>query len=138
MTILHSGLPLTIPHALAHAARSFGDTPAVEIDDRRVGFRELETLAHHAARAFLAQGLRKGDRIAIWAPNSLEWIVATIGAQSVGGIVVPLNTRLKGREAGYVLARSGARILCTVGEFLGVRYPELLSGESLPALEITA
>jgi HIP---CoA ligase len=137
MTILHSGLPLTIPHALAHAARSFGDAPAVEIDGRRVGFRELETLARHAARAFIAQGLGKGDRIAIWAPNSLEWIVATIGAQSVGGIVVPLNTRLKGREAGYVLARSGARILCTVAEFLGVRYPELLSGESLPGLERT-
>jgi HIP---CoA ligase len=137
MTILDSSLPLTLPHALRYAAEHFGAAPAVEIDERRVAFVELEALARRAAKAFVACGIRKGERIAIWAPNSLEWIVATLGAHWAGAIVVPLNTRFKGREAGYILARSGARVLCTVAEFLGVRYPELLREESLPALEST-
>jgi acyl-CoA synthetase (AMP-forming)/AMP-acid ligase II len=137
MTILESGLPLTLPHALSYAAENFGDATAVDINGRKTGFRQLAALVERAAAAFIACGVRDGDRIAIWAPNSLEWIVAALGAQWSGGTVVPLNTRFKGREAGYILARSGARLLCTVAQFLGVRYPELLSGESLPALERT-
>ena len=137
MTILESGLPLTLPHTLRHAAETFGDAPAFEIDEQRIGFRELALLARRAAKSFIAHGIRKGDRIGIWAPNSLEWVVATLGAQWAGGIVVPLNTRFKGREAADILARSGARILCTVGEFLGIRYPELLHGATLPTLERT-
>jgi acyl-CoA synthetase (AMP-forming)/AMP-acid ligase II len=80
-------------------------------------------------------GIRKGDRVAIWAPNSAEWIVAALGIALSGAVLVPLNTRLKGREAAFILRRSGARLLLTVGEFLGTRYPELLAGESLPALD---
>ena len=83
-------------------------------------------LRQRSAQAFIAAGLGKGDRIAIWAPNMYQWIIAAIGAQSVGGVLVPLNTRLKGAEAAYILNASGARLLFTVGEFLGVSYPELL------------
>ena len=88
-----------------------------------------------AARAFVAAGLEKGDRIAIWAPNIYQWIIAAIGAQSVGGVLVPLNTRMKGAEAAYILNASGAKLLFTVGEFLGVCYPDILRDQSLPALE---
>ncbi|HTV94979.1 MAG TPA: FadD3 family acyl-CoA ligase [Steroidobacteraceae bacterium] len=137
MTILDSGLPLTLPHALCYAAEHFGDATAVDIEGRQIGFRQLEALVERAAGAFIACGVGGGDRVAIWAPNSLEWIVAALGVHWSGGVVVPLNTRFKGREAGYILARSGARLLCTVAQFLGVRYPELLTGESLPALERT-
>lgn len=130
-------LPLTIPATVARAAHLFGEASALEEGDYRVSFRELERECLRAAAAFLACGLRKGDRVAIWAPNSAEWIVAAIGAQTAGGVIVPLNTRLRGKEAGYILRRSQARILLTVGEFLGVRYPELLAHEQLPGLEHT-
>jgi acyl-CoA synthetase (AMP-forming)/AMP-acid ligase II len=50
-------------------------------------------------------------------------------------VLVPLNTRLKGAEAAYILNASGARLLFTVGEFLGVNYPAMLAGQSLPGLE---
>ena len=40
----------------------------------------------------------------------VQWIIAAIGAQTVGGVLVPLNTRLKGPEAAYILRASGARI----------------------------
>ena len=55
--------------------------------------------------------------------------------QSIGAVLVPLNTRFKGAEASDILRRSKARMLLTVGEFLNVRYLDLLDGEFLPDLE---
>ena len=91
------------------------------------------------ARALVASGIERGDRVAIWAPNSLEWIVAALGVTTVGGVLVPVNTRFQGAEAAYVLARSGARALFTVRGFLDTDYPALLAsaGVELPALEHT-
>jgi acyl-CoA synthetase (AMP-forming)/AMP-acid ligase II len=125
---------LTIPRTALRAAERFGDRSALEDGDLRFSFRELADAGLRAARAFLAAGVEPGDRAAIWAPNIAEWVVAALGLQSAGGVLVPLSTRFKAAEAGYVLRRSGARLLCTVGEFLGVDYAALLAGEDLPAL----
>jgi acyl-CoA synthetase (AMP-forming)/AMP-acid ligase II len=116
----------TIPQLVRGAAERFGKRSAIEDGDVRLTFAELAETAQRAARAFCAAGINPGDRIAIWAPNLHEWILAAIGLQSAGGVLVPLNTRLKGGEAGYILAKSGARILFTVSEFLGNHYVELL------------
>ena len=126
--------PYTLPGVLARASALYGDAPAIVTDETRLTFRELATQARAAAAALTTAGIRKGDRVAIWAPNSAEWIVAALGVASSGAVLVPLNTRLKGKEAAFILRRSGARLLLTVGEFLGTRYPELLAGETLPAL----
>ncbi|MEM1113690.1 MAG: FadD3 family acyl-CoA ligase [Pseudomonadota bacterium] len=127
----------TLPTVVVQAAARFGDRPAISDGATELNYRELDAARVAAAQAFLSAGLRPGDTIAIWAPNIYQWIVAAIGAQSVGGILVPLNTRLKGQEAGYILRASGARLLFTVEEFLGTRYPSLLEGEDLPSLERT-
>ena len=118
----------TIPQLAQLAGERFGDRHAVEDGDVTLTFAELAAAALRAARAFAAAGITPGDRVAIWAPNIYEWIVATIGLQSAGAVLVPLNTRLKGGEAGYVLRKSGARMLCVAEEFLGNRYVELLQG----------
>lgn len=127
--------PETLPAVLAHAATVFSD--AVAIDDGTVcwSFRELANRVAQAAAAFIGAGVTRGSRVAIWAPNSREWIVAALAAQSAGGCIVPINTRLKGAEAGYILRQSGAMFLCTVAEFLGVRYHDLLANELLPDLK---
>src|SRR2546426_11022982 len=121
------------------AAQRFGDTDAVVDGDRRVGFAELSDLVAGAARALVALGLEPGDRVAVWAPNSLEWIVAALGVTTAGAVLVPVNTRFRGAEASYVLARSAARALFTVRGFLDTDYPALLasSGAALPALAHT-
>jgi acyl-CoA synthetase (AMP-forming)/AMP-acid ligase II len=135
----------TIPQLARMAAERFGDRAAV-VDERiTLSFRELADAALRAARAFMAAGVEHGDRVAVWAPNIYEWIVAAIGLQSAGGVLVPLNTRLKGGEAGYILEKSGARLLCVIDEFLGTAYLDLLFTslglgahrpvESLPSLE---
>jgi acyl-CoA synthetase (AMP-forming)/AMP-acid ligase II len=125
----------TIPRLVQASAARFAEKSAVEDEDIRLSFAELADAGLRAARAFCAAGVEPGDRIGIWAPNVVEWIVAAIGLQSAGGVLVTLNTRLKGAEAGYVLRKSGARILCTTGDFLGVNYVEALKGEDLPDLE---
>ena len=71
----------------------------------------------------------------IWAPNIAEWIVAAIGLQSAGATLVTLSTRWKGAEAGYALRKSGAKLLCTVGDFLGMNYVAALADQDLPDLE---
>lgn len=124
----------TIPQLVEAAAAKFGSRGAIEDGAVRLSFRALAAEARRAARAFVAAGVARGDRVAIWAPNHWEWIVAAIGLQSAGAVLVPLNTRFKGREAGYVLRTSRARVLVTVGEFLGTRYVESLRGEALPDL----
>jgi acyl-CoA synthetase (AMP-forming)/AMP-acid ligase II len=129
--------PRTLPQVIADAAAAYGERLAITDGALKLSYAELDAARLRSAQGFLAAGLGKGDRIAIWAPNMHQWIIAAIGAQSVGGVLVPLNTRLKGAEAAYILNASGARLLFTVGEFLGVNYPEQLQGHELPALEQT-
>ncbi len=127
----------TLPQVVTEAAAAHGQRLAITDGEVQLTYAALDAARIRVARGFIAAGLQKGERIAIWAPNIYQWIIAAIGAQSVGGVLVPLNTRYKGAEAGYILRSSGAKILFTVGDFLGVRYPELLADQSLPALERT-
>jgi HIP---CoA ligase len=125
----------TIPHLAETAALKWPNAPALIEDGRTWTFAELWTDARRAIAACLAHGIGEGDRVAIWAPNCREWVLAAIGVMGAGAAVVPLNTRFKGREAGDILRRTKARMLFTVDEFLGTKYPELLKDELLPDLE---
>jgi HIP---CoA ligase len=118
--------PRTIPTLVRAAADEFGDKHAIEDDGLVLTFRGLADVVERAVRAFMAAGVQPGDRVAVWAPNLHEWVVAALGIHGAGGVLVPLNTRMKGREVGYILAKSRARLLCTVEEFLGNRYVDLL------------
>ena len=91
-------------------------------------------------RRSLASGIERGDRVAVWAPNSLEWIVAALGVTTAGGVLVPVNTRFKGAEAAYVLARSGARVALHGARVPRHRLPgaaRRAPASTLPALEHT-
>ncbi|MEE9099086.1 FadD3 family acyl-CoA ligase [Pseudomonas nitroreducens] len=125
---------LTIPQLLSAASTAYGEQPAIEDGDVRLSYRQLDQWRRRAARALLALGIGHGERVAVWAPNHWEWIVAATALHSVGAVLVPLNTRMKGAEAGLVLRESGASLLFVIGDFLGNDYPALLDGEELPAL----
>lgn len=130
-------LPQTIPHAAALAAQRWGDAPALVERGETWSFDRLWGQCRAAASALLARGVREGDRIAIWAPNSREWVVAGVGLMICGATLIPLNTRFKGHEAGDILRRTRSRLLFTVEEFLGQDYRALLAGEDLPDLAET-
>ncbi|MFI1165809.1 FadD3 family acyl-CoA ligase [Streptomyces sp. NPDC020801] len=112
----------SIPGLVRSAAERYAATEAVVDSRTRVSYAELGARVDRAAAACLATGVAVGDRVAVWAPNSLDWMVAALGAVSAGAVLVPLNTRFKGGEAAYVLRRCGARLLFVTGTFLGTSY----------------
>ncbi|BCJ41217.1 acyl-CoA synthetase [Actinoplanes ianthinogenes] len=129
----------TIPAALARAAASFGSAAALG----PLSYRELLGEVRRVARALIAGGLRPGDRLALWAPNSVEWVLTALGVSCAGGTLVPVNTRFTGVEALDVVRRSDARALVVVGPFLGTdRLAALVAaaaeeGVALPRLIVT-
>jgi acyl-CoA synthetase (AMP-forming)/AMP-acid ligase II len=120
------GVPFTIGGAVALAAANFGDLEALVGPERRWTFVELHDEVDRIARSLLASGIEHGDRVSIWAPNSPEWVLLSLALARIGAVLVPLNTRFKGVEAGQILGRSGARLLFTVTDFLGTDYVGLL------------
>jgi HIP---CoA ligase len=112
----------TIPEMVLSAADRFGDAEAVVDGPLRLTFGELVNRIRCAAGAFADLGVGKGERVAIWAPNSAEWIIAAFGLLSAGGVLVPINTRFKTDEAGDVVARSGAKAVLAQKGFLGQDY----------------
>lgn len=112
----------TLPELVASAADRFGDAEAVVDGPLRLSFAQLFERIRCAAGAFADLGIDKGDRAAVWAPNSAEWIIAAFGLLTAGGVLVPVNTRFKADEAGDIIARSGAKVVLVQQGFLGVDY----------------
>jgi acyl-CoA synthetase (AMP-forming)/AMP-acid ligase II len=116
----------TIPRLVRSSAEAFADGEAIIDGDVTLTFPALAAAAHDAAKAFMAIGIEPDDRVAVWAPNCWEWVVAALGLHSAGGVLVPLNTRYKGREAAYILGKAQVRALVTITGFLDVDYVGLL------------
>lgn len=104
------------------AGDRFGDAVAIADGPVRLTFAELAGRVRCAAGAFAAAGICRGDRAAIWAPNSAEWIIAAFGLLTAGGVLVPVNTRFKPAEAEDIIARSGAKLVLVEKGFLGLEF----------------
>ncbi|MFG3498035.1 FadD3 family acyl-CoA ligase [Streptomyces sp. NPDC047928] len=126
----------SVPALVRWAAERYGATEAVIEGRSRVTYEELGDRVERAAAACVAAGTEPGDRVAVWAPNTLDWIVSALGAVTAGAVLVPVNTRFKGTEAADVLRRGRARLLFVTGTFLGTSYVASLRrcGVELPDL----
>jgi acyl-CoA synthetase (AMP-forming)/AMP-acid ligase II len=110
----------TIPAALRHATTEFGDCVALAGPaGQRLSFRELGERVSEVARALVADGIGPGDRVAVWCPNTVAWVLAALGSLAAGATLVPVSTRFTGGEALDVISRSGARALFVTDDFLG-------------------
>ncbi|MFD4459082.1 FadD3 family acyl-CoA ligase [Nocardia sp. NPDC058480] len=112
----------TLPQLVTSAADRFGDAEAVVDGALRLSFTELAARVRRAAGALAAAGIGKGDRVALWAPNSAEWMIAAFGVLTAGAVLVPVNTRFKAGEAADVIRRSGAKAVLVEQGFLGTDY----------------
>ena len=119
--------PRTIPEALQQAVNRFGDDEAVVDGTIRLSFRDLAERVDRMAGALVASGIERGDRVALWAPNSAAWVITSFAVYTVGAVLVPLNTRYRGEEAGHVLRTSRARLLFAVTDLLGSDLVSLLA-----------
>ncbi len=124
----------TVPHLVEDAGRRHAEIEALVDGDVRLNFAQLALEVDRYARGFVAAGIEAGDRVAMWAPNCAEWMLAALGLLRAGAVLVPLNTRFKGGEAAYIVRNAGAQTLVTVRGFLGTDYPALLTGEDVGPL----
>ncbi len=125
----NSPMPATLPQMLRQAAAKFPARAAIVDGAVSISYAALENAAEQVARGLIALGVQAGDRVAIWAPNQHEWILAACGIHMAGAVMVPLNTRMKGAEAYDILHRSQSCALFCIGDFLGQYYPALLDDQ---------
>lgn len=118
----------TIGRLILASGDRFPNVEALVDGDLRLTFPALRDRIIDSARAHIAAGVEKGDKVAIWAPNIAEWIISGLGAVMAGAVLVPLNTRYKGMEAADIIRRSGAKVLLCVNGFLGNDYVGMLAG----------
>ena len=123
----------TIPEMVLSAADRFGDAEAVVDGPLRLSFSDVVHRIRCAAGAFANLGIDKGERVAVWAPNSAEWIIAAFGIMTAGAVLVPVNTRFKADEAADIIVRSGAKAVMTQPGFLGQDYQ---APEGVPVIDL--
>ena len=107
-------MALTIPAALEATARRFGERVAYvegRVNRVTVSWSQLHQRAADFAAGLVALGLRPGDRVAVCAENSIEWIVACHGTMMAGGVIVPVYDELKQQEIGEQVRRTEVRFV---------------------------
>jgi len=126
-----SDVPLlgeTIGANLRRTVERSGDREALVVAHQRyrATYRELWAETGRAARALLAHGIEKGDRVGIWAPNRYEWVIAQYATARIGAILVNINPAYKATELAHALNQSGTRLLLLARGFRGTDYVALL------------
>ena len=99
----------TLAEILPHAARKHGDRTALIVENRRFSFRELDSMSNRVANGLVASGVKPGDRVSMFGPNSWEWLVSYYGIVKTGAVVNPLNSMLTPDEVRFTVTDAGAR-----------------------------
>ena len=102
-------LKKTIDQILPETAARLPDKTALIFGDRTFTYRELERLTNQTANGLKALGVKKGDRVTLFAQNSAEWVISYIGIAKAGGVINPVNAMLTADELAYVVKDCGAQ-----------------------------
>jgi len=107
--------------ALRDAAARHGDREFLVIGrrDETISFAGLAERAEAFGRMLVRQGVRPGDRLALWMTNRVDWAVAAFGAARCGAVLVALNTRLSAREVAHMLRLTAPKVWALEDVFLG-------------------
>ena len=126
----------TIPDALRKTVSLHGDRRAVVLpkEGRTLSYDDLDREVDALAAGLLALGLWKGDRVGIWSPNRLEWILTQFATARFGAVLVNINPAYRPVELEYALNAAGCRALVTAEAFKSSRYIDMLR-ELAPELE---
>jgi long-chain acyl-CoA synthetase len=119
------------PASLVHLLRASVDRDArasalVEVGGPSVSYGELWDRAARVAGGLRRVGIERGDRVAIRLPNGIDWVLAFFGAQLLGAVVVPVNTRFTEDEVAYVVEDSGAAFTFVSGQALPDGEPAVI------------
>jgi fatty-acyl-CoA synthase len=134
-----SAIPLlnaTLGGSLDTAAERWPNREAVVVRDQniRMSFAELRQEADRLAAGLIAVGLRPGDRVGLWSPNNIDWMVSQYATAKAGLILVNLNPGYRGGELEYALNKVECRALITADQFKTTHYISILR-ELAPELD---
>jgi fatty-acyl-CoA synthase len=126
----------TIGHNLERTVDRFPDRDALVVrhQDVRYTYAELNREVDRLARSLIAAGLEPGDRLGIWAPNCVEWVLVQYASAKAGVILVNVNPAYRTSELEYALAQSGCRMLVAASGFKGSDYVAMVE-EVRPGLD---
>ncbi|WP_068400346.1 AMP-binding protein [Kribbia dieselivorans] len=135
-------LETTIGDALDATVARFGDREAlVDVTaGTRWTYTELRRDVDTLARGLLAVGVKRGDRVGIWAPNCAEWTLTQFATAKIGAILVNINPAYRTHELAYVVNQSGISLLVLAESFKTSDYPAMLDSvrDECPGLRDSA
>src|SRR5260370_1148967 len=116
-------------HNLRRTAARFGDREALVVpyQNYRATYRELIAQCEEAARGLMARGVKKGDRVGIWAPNRYEWVITQYATAALGAILVNINPAYRTSELEYALNQSGISFFILAAGFRQADYRAMLA-----------
>ncbi len=127
----------SIPAVALRSAEQFGDRIAIVDGEVCLSFDELKEQMLTVSSSLISTGIRTGDRIALWAPNSAVWIASALGILASGAWLVPINTRFTAREVEPILRAVDASLLLVADGFIGDEKLQALK-EANPTLRAIA
>jgi fatty-acyl-CoA synthase len=118
----------TIGRLLRDTAARFPDRPAVVFREQgiRWTWSEFADEVDVLAAGLAAAGIKRGDRVGIWSPNRVEWLLTQFATARIGAILVNVNPAYRLAELEYALNKSGCCALITAESFKSSRYVEML------------
>ncbi len=134
-------LDQTIGANLASTVAAHGDREALVVrhQDVRWSYTEFADKVTEVAKALMARGFEKGDRIGIWSPNHAEWVLTQYATARIGVIMVCINPAYRTHEVQYALNQSGCKGLVAATDFKTSNYVAMVEEvrPDLPELEQT-
>jgi fatty-acyl-CoA synthase len=103
------------------------NAPALIEGETPITYAEFDALCRRTAAWLTGQGVRPGDRVAVWLVNRIEWLALLFGLARIGAALVAVNTRFRAAELEHVLRRSGARMLVLEPTFKKIDFPAILA-----------
>ena len=121
-------LGMTIGEKFDQACQQYAEQDAVVSlhQNVRLTYKELQAQVNAFACSLLKLGLKKGDRLAIWSPNCVEWTITQFAAFKAGIILVNLNPAYKSNELEYVLNKVSCKGLVIASQFKSTNYQDIL------------
>ncbi|MEY2475353.1 MAG: fatty-acyl-CoA synthase, partial [Actinomycetota bacterium] len=118
----------TIGADLAATAARFGDREAlVDVPTgKRFTYAELDAEVNRVATGLLGMGIANGDRVGIWSPNCVEWVLVQYATARLGAILVNINPAYRSHELQYVLKQAGIRTLVAAPSFKTADYSGMI------------
>ena len=128
------GASRTLGDLVDRAAEALGAREAIAFGGERCTFAQVRDEVVRSAKGFIALGVKPGEHVMLFMPNSIEWIHAFYGLAKIGAVLVPVNTRFRVVDLEYVLRQSEAATLVIAHTFGGVDYVAMLR-ELVPEID---